>query len=179
MFLESADPKAAIEKALADKAAAITPHVGATAAPEAIKSSPGLARLRASQVAADLRTSTLSDADAARAAVVAGKPTDRKAALDLGVEPEAKPAKAPKVKAEGTKARTKIDTTAKIVAVIENPKKSGSRSHARFALYAVGQTAETFIAACVAAGYPEAEAKADLSWDRRKGFIKFEEGKAA
>lgn len=95
------------------------------------------------------------------------------------VVPEAAPApvkparvrKDKPAKAEGS-TRTRRDLSATIAAVVANPKKPGSRSFFRFELYKAGATIGEFIAACVAAGYPESEAKADISWDSRKGFIK-------
>ena len=55
-----------------------------------------------------------------------------------------------------------------------NPKKPGSRSHARFALYTTGQSVAAYQAACVALGQPHAKrnATADLTWDAQHGFIK-------
>ncbi len=88
-----------------------------------------------------------------------------------------KPAKARKPRAEKAEApakRARIEEEAVIVTVIANPKREGSRAHARFALYREGQTVKEFMDACVAAGFPAAEAKTDISWDRRHGFIKVE-----
>lgn len=138
--------------------------------------SPGLARLRASRNAEELRRETAAAAAQATAlAPLVGNSSARRAALELGQMPEAKPgraAKAPKPeRTEGESARTKLDLTATIAAVVANPKQPGSRSHARFALYRAGATVQQFIDACVAAGFPAREAKADLSWDRRKQFI--------
>lgn len=163
------------------------------------KTSPGLARLRASENAEAIRAATAADAEAARAAVVesipGGEPNrfrasveqvfggdplgfkaarGRKATLNLGVEPEEKPAKIKPeklVKAEGSQTRMKVGTDAVIEAVVANPKKAGSKSFAIFALYAAGQTVEDFTRAVIAAGYSESDAKGNLSWDRRKGFI--------
>ena len=110
-------------------------------------------------------------------------PNARKAALDFGKEPEAKPAKVARksraVKVEGTTSRSRVAPETVIAAVVENPKKPGSRAHARFALYRAGATVQDFVSACVAAGFPASEANADISWDRRKGFIKIEEAAAA
>lgn len=186
-----ADPHAASNKLIAD-AIARDPELAAMASAEG----PGFARFKKNADVDALRAQTLADAEAARAAVVRpdvpqkdrtpgvdafAPKSSRKAALAFGDEPAAKPAKAPKApkakpaKAEGDAAtRARLDLEAKIAAVVANPKKPGSRSHARFALYQPGTTAADFIKACVAAGFPEAEAKADLSWDRRKGFITFE-----
>lgn len=151
----------------------------ADAAPELPleRTSPGLARLRASQDAEAIRQATTKDADEARAAVVQTLPSARKAALEFGTEPEAKvkPAKAKAPKAEGSTSRSKINPASIIATVVENPKKAGSRSHARFALYRAGATVQDFIDACVAAGFPAKEANADISWDRRKGFITIKE----
>lgn len=54
-----------------------------------------------------------------------------------------------------------------------NPKKPGSASHARFALYAEHKTVEAYVAACVALGQPNARrnATADIAWDVKHGFI--------
>jgi hypothetical protein len=54
-----------------------------------------------------------------------------------------------------------------------NPKKPGSRSAARFALYATNKTVTEYVAACVALGQPNARrnATADIAWDLKHGFI--------
>lgn len=54
-----------------------------------------------------------------------------------------------------------------------NPKKPGSKSHARFALYAEHRTVQGYVAACVALGQPNARrnATADIAWDAKHGFI--------
>lgn len=50
-----------------------------------------------------------------------------------------------------------------ITSVAPNPKKAGSASHARYALYAVGMTVDQFVAAGGTTG--------DVKWDLQKGFI--------
>jgi len=50
--------------------------------------------------------------------------------------------------------------------VEENPKKVGSKSHARFALYRDGMSVGDFLKA--------GGRRADLIWDQRKGFVKIE-----
>lgn len=134
----------------------------------------GLARLQASGKAQALRDE--ANAETSRALAEAAK--SRKAAL--AVAEQSAPPPAPKKerkasaepkKAEGSTSRARIETSMEITGVVENPKQKGSRSHARFELYKAGQTVEGFIAACVAAGHKASEAKADISWDRRKGFI--------
>ncbi|WP_336801706.1 hypothetical protein [Kaistia sp. MMO-174] len=170
-----------VKKAIDERDAAITadaqpPAEVAPFAPAPSQPSPGLARLRAARNAEELRRETAAAAAQATAlAPLVGNPSARRAALELGRMAEPKPsraAKAPKTeKVEGESARTKLDTTATIAAVVANPKQPGSRSHARFALYRAGATVQQFIDACVAAGFPAREAKADLSWDRRKQFI--------
>lgn len=52
-----------------------------------------------------------------------------------------------------------------------NPKKPGSASHARFALYSTGQSVAAYAAACVAAGQKQRNATADLAWDLQRGYI--------
>lgn len=52
-----------------------------------------------------------------------------------------------------------------------NPKKPGTTSHARFALYASATTVQAYKAAVVAIGQPLRKATADLAWDRKHGFI--------
>jgi len=129
------------------------------------KGGPGLARLRKAADAEAIRNETNADADAARAKarkdMPATEPKDRRTGVDTVPAPKAV-------------SRSRLAPTAKIASVVANPKKAGSRSHARFALYRAGATVGEFVAACVAAGYPASEANADLSWDRRKGFIKIE-----
>jgi hypothetical protein len=56
--------------------------------------------------------------------------------------------------------------------VAGNPKKPGSASAARFALYKNGITVAAYQQAVVAAGQPLRLAAADLLWDQRHGFIK-------
>jgi hypothetical protein len=150
----------------------------------ATMTSPGLARLRAHPKAEAIRQETQAEA----AAVIAGvypfeKARSRAKAALAVIEAEApapekvakpkkeRPAKVKAEKPEGRAARVSAADTAVITTVASNPKKPGSRAHARFALYSAGQTVAAFIEACVKAGYPEREARADISWDRRKGFI--------
>lgn len=54
----------------------------------------------------------------------------------------------------------------KIVFVAENPKKAGSASYMRFALYEVGMTVDEFLAKGGTMG--------DIKWDHERSFIKFE-----
>lgn len=55
--------------------------------------------------------------------------------------------------------------------VAANPKKPGSASAARFALYKQGMGTNAYKAAVKAAGQPVRLAAADLLWDVRHGFI--------
>lgn len=73
-----------------------------------------------------------------------------------------------------SKSRTRLDLSAKIATVKDNPKKTGSKSHARYSLYSAGMTVQAFIDKCVAEGHKASEATADIGWDRRKGFISVE-----
>ena len=123
---------------------------------------PGLRRLRKSENAEAIRSATAAEAAEATKVKPVKKPTAPKEKPQVDKVPVSSPA------------RIKVAPSAKIVAVVENPKKAGSKAHARFALYRVGATTSEFVAACVAAGFPEKEAVADLGWDRRKGFIKLE-----
>lgn len=50
-----------------------------------------------------------------------------------------------------------------VVSVAPNPKKVGSASHARYALYKVGMTVSQFVAA--------GGTTADVKWDTEKGFV--------
>jgi len=78
---------------------------------------------------------------------------------------EAKPAKEPKVdpilakkiliKTEGGK----------------NPKREGSKSHARFALYKNNQTVADYIDLAVKGGQSRRSARADIAWDQQHKFI--------
>jgi len=52
-----------------------------------------------------------------------------------------------------------------------NPKKPGTASYDRFALYYGAETVENYIAAVVASGGTRAKARADLRWDSARGFI--------
>ncbi len=75
---------------------------------------------------------------------------------------------APKVDAKATVAKkngkTAVDTT-KVITVVakSNPKRAGSKAHARFALYKKGMTVGAAIKAGVWAD--------DLRYDQKKGFI--------
>jgi hypothetical protein len=150
--------------------------------------SPGLARLRAHPKAEEIRQKTQAEA----AAVTTGvypfqKPNSRKAALAVIAEKAPEPVKVEKPKKEraakpkaekpqAERSRAKIEAEGKITAVVENPKKSGSRAHACFSIYRAGQSVSDFIAACAEAGIPEKEARSNIAWDRRKGFITIEAG---
>jgi hypothetical protein len=52
-----------------------------------------------------------------------------------------------------------------------NPKKPGTASYDRFALYYTAETVADYIAAVVASGATRAKARADLRWDQERGFI--------
>jgi hypothetical protein len=59
-----------------------------------------------------------------------------------------------------------------ITSVVPNPKRVGSKSHARYAtFYKVGQTIGEFIADYQAAGLTVELAQADLCWDLKHKFI--------
>lgn len=53
----------------------------------------------------------------------------------------------------------------------KNPKREKSASHARFALYASGQTVESYIVRCVEKGQLRRAARADIDWDVKHKFI--------
>lgn len=152
----------------------------------ATMTSPGLSRLRAHPKAEEIRTQTVAEAEAVKTGTDPfAKPGRRKAALALVEAAAPAPVEKPKKeraakpkaeKAEADRSRAKIEADGKITAVVENPKKPGSRAHACFAVYRAGQTVSDFIAACAEAGIPEKEAKANIAWDRRKGFITVEAG---
>lgn len=57
------------------------------------------------------------------------------------------------------------EDTRRIARVADNPKKPGSASHMRFALYRVGMTVSEFLAAGGTMG--------DVKWDAERGFIEF------
>lgn len=52
-----------------------------------------------------------------------------------------------------------------------NPKRAGSASHARFALYRTGMTVVSYIEAAMATGISRAKARKDVYWDREHGYI--------
>lgn len=74
------------------------------------------------------------------------------------------PATAPKAPAAPTKSTIKLLSP-------NNPKKPGSASAARFALYKDGMSVEAYKGAVKAAGQPMRLAAADLLWDVRHKFI--------
>lgn len=139
-----------------------------TAAREAAVS-PGLARLRANPKAEEIRAKTALEA----AAVLEERDTAH--AVKAAPVAAPKPAKAAKAEAPAKTARVRPAATGVISSVAPNPKKPGSRAFKVFEVYRVGQTVAEFIAACDKAGIDEKEAKANLSWDRRKYFITISE----
>jgi hypothetical protein len=94
------------------------------------------------------------------------------AALHAGATLAAVAATVAAATAPAPKGRT-APTAGKTITVLaaSNPKKAGTASHARFALYATGQTVAAYTAACVAAGQKQRNATADLQWDLQRGFI--------
>ena len=128
----------------------------------------------------DALTTALSVAEAPAAeettkAVAAGRKSRR--AVDADTARAAPKAPAPKAKKEKAEkaprtSAPRADLDHVITDVVANPKKPGSRAFNCFALYSAGQTVSEFIKACAEASIPEKEAKANVSWDRRKGFIK-------
>jgi hypothetical protein len=55
-----------------------------------------------------------------------------------------------------------------------NPKRAGSASHARFALYKSGMVVEDYVAACAKIGVKRAVAIRDIGWDLGMKFIQVE-----
>lgn len=55
--------------------------------------------------------------------------------------------------------------------VTENPKREGTQSHARFALYKKAKTVGDYLDACVKAGHPRKKARLDIRHDLDKGYI--------
>lgn len=88
-----------------------------------------------------------------------GRPIVRAAA------PAAKAPRAPRSAAPRGPAKRGSDPRV-VTYVGPNPKKEGSASHARFALYKEGMTVDQFVAA--------GGTIADVKWDSERGFIKLE-----
>lgn len=68
----------------------------------------------------------------------------------------------------------KVDETLgkKIVLLADkNPKREGSASHTRFAIYKAGMTVAAYVEACVKAGSKRRAARADIDWDTKHKFI--------
>ena len=80
---------------------------------------------------------------------------------------------AAKVQAPSASGRpAKHATTARIAVQTDGiPKKPGTASYERFALYYGVATVEDYIAAVVAGGGTRAKARADLRWDESRGFV--------
>ncbi len=95
----------------------------------------------------------------------ASKATVPAAAVSAALATTATPAAAPK---PGVPAANRTIT----LLVPGNPKKPGSASAARFALYKPGMGTAAYAAAVKASGQPARLAAADLLWDVRHGFIK-------
>lgn len=88
-------------------------------------------------------------------------------------KPAAKATTAPAAK-PAVQARSFPDT-AKITVVAEtNPKRPGTKAHAKWQLYAKAKTVGDVIAAFVAAKHPKRRALSALRWDEAHGFIKIE-----
>lgn len=93
------------------------------------------------------------------AVVALEKLVGRPIVRDLPAVDRPRPAAAPRAKGAAV---AKNDPRT-IVSVAPNPKKVGSASHARYALYEVGMTVSQFVAA--------GGTTADVKWDLSKGFI--------
>lgn len=52
-----------------------------------------------------------------------------------------------------------------------NPKKPGTASAERFALYKPGMTVGAYVDACIRAGHSRRNATADIAWDSERQFI--------
>ena len=80
---------------------------------------------------------------------------------------------AAKVQAPSASGRPAAHATTAPIAVQTgaNPKKPGTASHERFALYYTAETVADYIAAVVASGATRAKARADLRWDETRGFV--------
>lgn len=174
--------KAAVEATKAEAPEAPLPQARDFAAGREPGRGAGLARMRANADSEALRAAVLADQQAALAKasrVVDASPeasARRKAAATVRIE--AQPAPAPKAEKAAKPAREgeakrapKFAAEMKIAALVANPKKPGSRAHAVYSLYREGLTVSAFIAACTAAGITETDARANISWDARKGFI--------
>lgn len=66
----------------------------------------------------------------------------------------------------------KLNTGSRITLTCANPKKPGSKAHARFALYKADMTVGEYQVACKAAGFSVRNATADIAWDVKHGFVK-------
>ena len=82
------------------------------------------------------------------------------------VQPRGKaaPRSGPRVRTSGPRLSVSSSDTRTIVSVVPNPKKPGSASYERFALYKEGMKVMDAIAAGVTPG--------DIRWDTDRGFIK-------
>lgn len=129
---------------------------------------PGLARLRNHPDYKKITDQTIAEGEAAaRGEDPFAKTKKPRAAKPAAAAP--KPAKA---------SRSKIQPDHMIDSVTDNPKRSGTKAHAIFACYKNGQTVAQFIKAVEKAGYTEADARSNLTWDRNKSFIRVSEAAA-
>lgn len=151
-----------LEVAVADGAPKVQPVRSRFADLPAVehKGGPGLARLRASREAETLRETVLADQERAIPAPVAAV-----------VEPPAAPV-APAAPAQKAGRAPKHGAGDRVLEVVPNPKKKGSRSFLAFSQYVAGETVGAFFASCAAVGIDEKEARSNLAWDVRKGFVK-------
>jgi len=80
--------------------------------------------------------------------------------------------KATEAKAAAHKQKEDALKARKIKIVAEkNPKREGSASHGRFAIYKNGMTVGQYLAACESAKHSTRAARSDIAWDQEHGFI--------
>jgi hypothetical protein len=85
-----------------------------------------------------------------------------------------KPTKPTTTPADATPAPVaKPAATPRVITLVAtaNPKKVGSASYARFALYTTGQSVAAYVEACKAKGQKVRNATADIAWDTKRGYI--------
>lgn len=78
----------------------------------------------------------------------------------------------PETAKPATERRSFPETARIVVVATANPKRPGTKAHAKWAFYAKAKTVGDLVKAFAAAKYPRRRAMSALRWDSGHGFIK-------